>query len=555
MKTLQELLRPLSAGSIALLLLIDTAASHEETRAKYEASLDPAGSPRAPAGDLADDVSCLLTIELTDSGAGKPISGLVRASSSPGEFLSLPGLFDRGLSLPEEGRKKRWHVLLERSEVRVPRKVLTLEAFRGLETALAVTRIDLSGKERAELTIPLRRIYDASAKDRIGGNTHLHLMRLTREQADEYLRSIPRADALDLVFVSHLERFEDDRTYISNTYTDADLEAFSGHGVRFGNGEEHRHNFTPYGEGYGHVMFLNIKRLIQPVSIGPGITKRGTDGLPLRRGILQAKKDGATTIFCHNRFGLEDIPDWVAGILDAQNIFDGGDHGSYDETFYRYLNIGLRVPFSTGTDWFIYDFSRVYVELEGEPSVERWLEGLAAGRSYITNGTFLEFAVDGKRPGAVLDLEGPAKLRVRAHGIGRKDFGRLEIVRNGEVIRSQATERGERDASHRASLEFDIEVREPSWLALRVPVDGENELGQKLFAHTSPVYCDVGGKRVFKSDVARFLVEEMKESIGTIEEKAKFADDGEKEAVLEVYREGIRKLEARLITRPIGSKR
>ena len=36
------------------------------------------------------------------------------------------------------------------------------------------------------------------------------------------------------------------------------------------------------GEGFGHVMLLNILKRIEPVSIGPGIMKEGTDGIPLR---------------------------------------------------------------------------------------------------------------------------------------------------------------------------------------------------------------------------------------------------------------------------------
>jgi hypothetical protein len=97
----------------------------------------------------------------------------------------------------------------------------------------------------------------------------------------------------------------------------------------------------------------------------PGIMKEGTDGIPLQRGIRTAREDGATVIWCHNTFGHEDIPNWVSGLLHAQNIFDGGDHGTYEDTFYRYLNVGMKVPFSTGTDWFIYDFSRVYLPISG----------------------------------------------------------------------------------------------------------------------------------------------------------------------------------------------
>ena len=109
------------------------------------------------------------------------------------------------------------------------------------------------------------------------------------------------------------------------------------------------------------MMLLNLQELVLPVSIGPGIMKLGTDGLPVQRGIDTARRDGGTAVWCHNRWGFEHIPNWVLGRLDAQNIFDGGAHGSYKDSFYRFLNAGLRVPFSTGTDWFIYDFARVFV--------------------------------------------------------------------------------------------------------------------------------------------------------------------------------------------------
>ena len=58
---------------------------------------------------------------------------------------------------------------------------------------------------------------------------------------------------------------------------------------------------------------------MQPVSIGPVITKMGTDGLPLARGIAQARRDAATVIWFHNHWGLERIANLVTGRLDGPN--------------------------------------------------------------------------------------------------------------------------------------------------------------------------------------------------------------------------------------------
>ena len=188
-------------------------------------------------------------------------------------------------------------------------------------------------------------------------------------------------------------------------------------------------------------MLLNILKLIEPVSIGPGIMKEGTDGIPLQRGIRTARQDGATVIWCHNTFGHEDIPNWVTGLVHAQNIFDGGDHGTYEDTFYRYLNVGMKVPFSTGTDWFIYDFSRVYVPIAGELTSKKWLAELAAGKSYITNGVSLgihgQWQAD-RRDDCRRRWRRAADRRQRA--IGRNDFRQIELIHNGGVVHSVAGE-------------------------------------------------------------------------------------------------------------------
>ncbi|MBI3851124.1 MAG: CehA/McbA family metallohydrolase [Verrucomicrobia bacterium] len=425
---------------------------------------------------------------------------------------------------------------------------MQVEAFSGLETETARKSLDLSGKSKSEVVLPLKRFHHAANDGWHSGNTHLHLNRLTRAQADEYLKNVSRADDLELVFVSYLRRINADRNYISNTYSEQDLYRLSGGGVQFGHGEEMRHNFGTGGEGYGHVMFLNIKQLIQPVSIGPGIMGGGNDAPTLRRGIEQGRSDAATVIWCHNAFGFEDVPDWVAGKLDALNIFDGGSRGGYEDTFYRYLNIGLRVPFSTGTDWFIYDFSRVYVQLDKPPTVENWLSALTAGKTFISNGPLLELHLGEHNIGDTIRLDQSSRLEVRAHGASREDFQQLELVQNGLVV--------QRVTSHPAGEHFEadmttaIEANEPGWIALRVSNGGAithtNEMGAPLFAHTSPVYIEFTGRSVFKLEAARELIAEMERSIRSIESKAQFADDHERDEVFSVYREGIETLRRRL---------
>ena len=295
--------------------------------------------------------------------------------------------------------------------------------------------------------------------------------------------------------------------------------------------------------------------MIQPVSIGPGITDKGTDGIHLRSGIDRARAFDGRVIWCHNAFGLEDIPNWLSGRLDANNIFDGGTRGSYRHSFYRYLNIGLRVPFSTGTDWFMYDFSRVYVKSDTRLTPEAWLEHLANAESYITNGPLLEFSVDGNSLGSDVSIAKPRSVRVTGLAIGRTNFNRLELLKNGQVIhRANSSPQ----AGHfRADLDVQVSVDRPSWLAVRTPPPSApkvglmekrplNEYGREIFSHSSAIFVDVGGQRIFDPAVAKDLVAEMERDRELIKSRGKFADDGERTNVLDVYDEAIEQLSSRI---------
>lgn len=495
-----------------------------------------------------------LTIKLVEDG--RPVAGLVRIRDAKGRAVPLPPLLPRGLGLAADHPSLQWYVLPEATTIRLPRELLGVEAFHGLETEITRIEVDGRAQENVLLQVPLVRFLNAAGRGWRGANTHLHLKEINRREADRYLRQVPAADGLDVLFVSHLERAEADKTYISNGYSEEELLSLGREsGVLFGNGEEHRHNFGGFEEGYGHVMFLNLRKLIRPVSIGRGIMKEGPDWPPLRQGIDEAKRQGATVLWCHNSFGLEDLPSWIDGKPHAQNIFDGDPeaHGSYQDTFYRYLNAGLRVPFSTGTDWFIYDFSRAYAAVQKLDTPRDWLHALEAGRTFITNGPFLDLEIQGKLPGETVSLDGAASVRIKGSAVGRVDFRRIELIRNGEVV---ATADSSPKGGHFvAAFDRTVKVDAPGWYALRVPPFAvpkpaadvpRSELGGPLFAHTSAVHVEIGGRNAFDPAVARGLLDEMSQAREKILKNGVFATDHEKEHVLSVYALSISALEKRL---------
>ena len=530
---------------LCLLLCSTSVSGHESTLHAYQSAvLRSGGAVAGSPCEMALTETCQTNISLLDAATGESVAGLLRVDGDNGCRVPLDPLLDRGTELAADHDAHRWSVLLEPTEVALPRTIVTLEAFSGLETEMYRQTINLEERCPEELTLRMRRFYDAGRSNWHSGNTHLHIRNLTRQESDRYLTTIPKGDDLDLVFVTFLERIEDDKTYISNEYMTEDLLRLSSPGVGFGWGEELRHYFGPYGEGYGHVLLLNLQKLVRPVSIGPGLTGKGDDGIPVRQGMLEARHQGGSVVWCHNTFGFEDVPNWLDGVIDAQNIFDGGSEGSYEDGFYHYLNIGLRVPFSTGTDWFMYDFSRVYVISERQPSVSEWLQALAAGKSFITNGTFLELSLASNLPGDLIELQDPTSLPVKARAVGRNDFGSLELVFNGSIIdRAKSRKSG---GTYEVSLEKELRLDRPGWLAARIADAGENELGEDLFAHTSPIYIEISGERVFDPVSARALLREMEQAITTIPSKAVFSKPSQWEMIRRIYDQGVQSLKARL---------
>src|SRR6185503_19979827 len=140
-------------------------------------------------------------------------AGMIRVRDGRGRAVSIPPLLPRGLGLAADHPALGWYVLPGRMTLRLPRERVTIEAFRGLETEMARVTVD---PRDSEVRIPLRVFLNVAGRGWRGANTHLHLKEISRAEADRYLRQVPAADGLDVLFVSYLERAEAVKTYISN---------------------------------------------------------------------------------------------------------------------------------------------------------------------------------------------------------------------------------------------------------------------------------------------------------------------------------------------------
>src|SRR5262249_43303648 len=161
-------------------------------------------------------------------------------------------------------------------------------------------------------------------------------------------------------------------------------------------------------------------------------------------------------------------------------------------------------------DWFLYDFSRVYAKVSGELTIPKWLDAIKAGRCQATNGPLLTITVDGKDIGDVLSLDKPKTVRVEVTATGRHDFQKLQLVQNGKVVQTEASK--QKDGIYTAKFVREVRLDAPAWFAARIDSTTKNEFDAALYAHTSPVYVDFDGKRVFDVEVARLLLQRLEQS-------------------------------------------
>jgi hypothetical protein len=287
----------------------------------------------------------------------------------------------------------------------------------------------------------------------------------------------------------------------------------------------------------GHLVLLGLKQQDYPN------TKRIEDWPSWTLPILRwAKAQGAIAGFAHSGWGLEvrssDLPNYEMPAFDGiganEYIVDVTHPGAVDfisagdtpyvwelNIWYHALNAGFRTRISGETDWPCITDDRVglarsYAKVDGALTYRKWIDAVAAGRSYVSDGHshLMDFSVNGVDAGKgtseiTLDRPATAKVKLRAaalldsvpNDIIRKtrydvspywDIERarvatsrdvsVEIVVNGSVVSHQplAADGGIRD------LSFDIPIERSSWIAARILPS----------SHTNPVFAIVEGKPI-----------------------------------------------------------
>ncbi len=286
----------------------------------------------------------------------------------------------------------------------------------------------------------------------------------------------------------------------------------------------------------GHLVLLRLKDKDFPGA--KVIEDWPTWDLPI---LKWAKAQGAVVGFAHSGWGLEvktselphyEVPkfdgiganEYVVDVAhDAVDFISTVDTPSVWELniWYHTLNCGFRTRISGETDFpCIYGervgLGRSYVRLDGKLNYDAWVDGVRAGRAYVSDGKshLMDFSVNGLAAGmqgSEVKLGKPETVRVTAKVAARLDeqpneairklrydekpYWDIERARLGStrevpvevIVNGQPVARRNivADGTLR-ELSFEVPIERSSWVALRVLPS----------SHTNPIFVLIGDKPV-----------------------------------------------------------
>ena len=388
-------------------------------------------------------------------------------------------------------------------EVTVPAGEVTVSAVQGLATPEATARVRAeAGAAVAEVDLALERVWDAEAGGWSSGEHHFHLnYGGLYDLSPEDVAPMMRGEALDFAtpLLANLHnRFEDQDLW---GWRQADGPPF----VRFG--QEVRSHFL------GHVGLIGIDDLFWPWVWGPGYQVYGTDDRVNAEPLAHARAQGGFQYYVHpvSTRGLaratpwaeaslvdlrasvpvELVADAVLGDLDALEIVClWSDEVLTAQIWHLLLSAGIPIMPSAGTDvmnnfyrTMAVGVARVYAQTGEARNWPAYMAALREGRTFVTNGPFLDFRLADAGPGGVV----PAGAAAWSLWVSTAtEVERVEVLVNGEVVWTEAglDEPGTRDYAGRLALP------EGGWVAARAVGGGARwpMMANYPFAHTAPVW-------------------------------------------------------------------
>ena len=478
--------------------------------------------------------SYCLTLNIVDAATGKPCAARAFIRGSDGRYAITK---DRPVVLAGERKTMRFGYVDGRVEALLPAGEVRLKLQKGFEYEIAEKTETM--RAHKTVTMKLTRWVDMPREGWYSGDTHVHWVRHTwYENGDPgWLNIHSRAEDLwvnNNLILKHWWKHEKSEGFPQglvakrpDMFPVGKVGPLSINGRIVWTGEEYRND-----EVFGHMCFLRIDQLIEPVSTGFMGGPEAVHYPPNSYTYDAVHEAGGIVIAAHDV--VKEVP--IQAILGKLDVLDA--HNT--QRYYDLLNCGFRLPLSIGSDYpaNLMGFARVYVYCGRDLDYNTWVDNLAAGRTFVSSGAVISMSAAGKQIGDTIQVE-PGETRaivVEGRARCRNALQRVEIVYNGDVVKTVPAQGDGKEIKYRVS----IPVKGPGWIAARTcPAHSSSWWGQTDVAHSSPIYIQARDKRLVRPAAVRNLVRVLQAGRGAAQSSTMYKSTQQKQAVLDYYDRGI----------------
>lgn len=407
------------------------------------------------------------------------------------------------------------------------------EIERGPEYDSAVGKFMIGNDGPLTVTNSLRRIADLAAEGWWSGDLHVH-------RAPERIELLMRAEDLHIApVITWWNRNSPKQPLPANPLVRFDENRF----YHLMGGEDERDG--------GALLYFNLR---EPFDI-----TRGQRFYPHSLAYAQEiRKQPGVWIDLEKPFWW-DLPAWIAaGVGDSIGLANNHQHrsGMYEgeawgkprntndfpsphgngvwseHIYYQLLNCGIRIPSSAGSASGVLPnpvgYNRVYVQVDGELTWQKWWDGLRAGRCFVSNGPLLRCRANGQLPGHVFRGGKQVAADLEVALTTRDPVEAVEVIHNGKVLRTAAVQSSM--ATQRLKI-GGLRFEQSGWFMVRAVARVPRTY---RFASTGPFYLEMEGHPQFISkSSAKFFLDWTRERT----EKIQLKDTTQREEVLRYYRQ------------------
>ena len=485
-------------------------------------------------------------VRVIDEDTGKPVGTRIHFRSSQGAYLAPHGhhadvntgwFEDVGGDCKTRGTPYAY--IDGTCQIELPVGSVYVEAVRGFEYTPLRQKLEIKPGER-NLTLRVRRAFDMKERGYYSGDTHVHFLSTQSGQLEAAAEDVNVVNLLASQWGRLFTNWKDFTGGVSPTSTDDNL--------IYVNQENRQHVL-------GHISLLGLKDLVAPICTG-GPQEDWVGG-----EIQTLMADWAET--CRRQGGLVVIPhmpvpdfenaaDVILGHADAGEmcwVWEGEQIGQGERGYYRWLNVGQKLPIVGGTDKMannrILGGSRTYARLpEGwEFTYDNWCHAVRRGNTFASTGALISLRVEGQEMGQEVHLPGNGgTVEVEAVAESIWPLTAVELIVNGvpEVREQPGRTQG------CISLKHKLKTETPCWVAARCWGPYLTDAGP-VMAHSSPVYIDVGGRGAFEQADGEYLLTHMEGGVTWAERFGVFRDEKVRARLIGLFREAQQEIRERAL--------